>query len=65
MATFEAIYADIGIIKEALVGPLVFHGNYVFSQDGKGANNDNLTNYEKALAAFPDQTISAIIDTKK
>lgn len=34
MDTFESIYVDIGIIKEALVGPAVFYGDYVFSQNG-------------------------------
>lgn len=34
MDTFEAIYADIGVFKHALVGKWVFHGNYMFSQEG-------------------------------
>lgn len=35
MDSFEAVYADIGIFKQALVGPLVFYKDYVFSQEGK------------------------------
>ena len=34
MESFEAIYADIGVLNQALVGPLVFYKDYVFSQDG-------------------------------
>jgi hypothetical protein len=34
MDSFEAVYADIGIFKQALVGPLVFYKDYVFSQMG-------------------------------
>lgn len=29
---FEAVYADVGVFRQALVGPAVFHGNYVYSQ---------------------------------
>ena len=32
--SFEAIYADIGLFNQALVGKWVFHGNYMFSQEG-------------------------------
>lgn len=34
MESFEAIYADIGVFKQALVGPMVFYKDYVFSQMG-------------------------------
>ncbi len=32
--SFEAIYADIGLFNQALVGKWVFHGDYMFSQEG-------------------------------
>ena len=32
--SFEAVYSDIGLFKQALVGKWVFHGNYMFSQEG-------------------------------
>lgn len=34
MEGFEAIYADVGVLKQALIGPAVFHGDYVYSQQG-------------------------------
>ena len=33
--SFEAIYSDIGLFNQALVGKWVFHGDYMFSQQGK------------------------------
>lgn len=35
MESFEAIYSDIGLFNQALVGKWVFHGDYMFSQQGK------------------------------
>lgn len=32
--SFEAIYSDIGMFNQALVGKWVFHGDYMFSQEG-------------------------------
>lgn len=34
MEQFEAVYSDIGLFKQALVGNWVFHGDYMFTQDG-------------------------------
>jgi hypothetical protein len=34
MENYNAIYADIGVLKQALVGKWVFHGDYMFSQNG-------------------------------
>ena len=39
MESFEAIYADIGVFKQALVGPMVFYKDYVFSQAGINTTN--------------------------
>lgn len=43
MESFEAIYSDIGLFNQALVGKWVFHGDYMFSQvgtlDGVESNN--------------------------
>lgn len=35
MESFEAVYSDIGLFNQALVGKWVFHGDYMFSQTGK------------------------------
>ena len=34
MESFDAIYANIGVFKEALVGSAVFYKDFMFSQDG-------------------------------
>ena len=34
METYNAIYSDIGVFGHALVGKWVFHGDYMFSQNG-------------------------------
>lgn len=36
METFKAIYSDIGVFGNALVGNAVFNGKYIFSQEGEG-----------------------------
>lgn len=41
MESFEAVYSDIGLFNQALVGKFVFHGDYMFTQEGK----DDLGNY--------------------
>ena len=43
---FEAIYAQIGVFNQALVGSAVFFGEYVFSQSGRDAKGKPSTNYE-------------------
>lgn len=40
MESFEAIYSDIGLFNQALVGKWVFHGVYMFSQDGVDASGN-------------------------
>ena len=37
MEYFNAIYADIGVFGNALVGKAVFNGNWMFSQQGSGS----------------------------
>ena len=44
---FEAIYSDIGIFKQALIGPAVFYGNYVFSQNGFDNSGNESSQYEQ------------------
>lgn len=34
MKSFEAVYSDIGLFNQALVGKWVFHGDYMFTQEG-------------------------------
>ena len=41
MNNFSAIYSDIGVLKHALVGKWVFHGDYMFSQDGHLGNPES------------------------
>lgn len=43
---FEAIYADIGMFRSALVGSAVFNGYYMFSQNGIDANGNLSNDYE-------------------
>lgn len=46
MENYNAIYADIGVLKQALVGKWVFHGDYMFSQNGIwGYYTNNETKY--------------------
>lgn len=46
MEAFDAIYANIGIFGNALVGSAVFNGDYIFSQQGIRANGNNSTSYQ-------------------
>ena len=39
--SFEAIYSDIGLFNQALVGKWVFHGDYMFSQEGVDASGNS------------------------
>lgn len=56
---FDSIFADVGFFNQATVGQMVFHQNYVFSQQGVGkVNNESVTDYSKftnpqsAIAAY-------------
>lgn len=46
MSTFQAIYTDILVTPNALVGQAVFNGDYMFSQNGIDANGDPLVDQE-------------------
>lgn len=47
MDMFDAIYSDIGIFNQALVGSAVFYQDYIFSQQGveNGAPSSNYQNF--------------------
>ena len=54
--SFEAIYSDIGLFKQALVGKWVFCGNYMFSQEGIDAGGS--ATYED----YSEDIINAIVN---
>ena len=43
---FEAVYADIGVFNQALVGSAVFYKNFVFSQQGVDDNGNYSSHFE-------------------
>lgn len=55
--SFEAIYSDIGLFKQALVGKWVFCGNYMFSQEGTNSSGETAT-YED----YSEDIINAIVN---
>jgi hypothetical protein len=55
MENFNAIYADIGLFNQALVGKWVFHGDYMFSQEGVLGYYTN-ENGEQITLAVPSET---------
>lgn len=65
MTEIESIYSNIGIFKQALVGKSVFHGDWIFSQDG--CKYDNKIKYnspakndyymEEGLNLYDDEKI--------
>lgn len=46
---FEAIYADIGVLKHALVGSAVFWKEYIFSQQGIDIDGNEDSNFENFM----------------
>lgn len=46
--SYNAVYSDIGLFNQALVGSFVFHGDYMFSQEGLGY----LANSNKAYGSY-------------
>ena len=71
MQSYSAIYSDIGVFDHALVGQWVFHGKYMFSQDGKIGSIDyefgdytvgDDISYEKIITEFQSDTLSYIIE---
>lgn len=60
MESFDAMYANIGVFGNALVGSAVFNGDYMFSQQGKNPNTypwSDSTHYEN----FDKELIEAIM----
>lgn len=58
MESFDAMYANIGVFGNALVGSAVFNGDFIFSQQGKNINNwpwTESTHYENFNADFIKQ----------
>ena len=62
MEYFESIYADVGAFNSALVGPMVFHENYMFSQRGTFRDEENKAT-NNALYSVCDNPKSAIEST--
>ena len=50
--SFDAIYADIGILKSALVGSSVFNGQFMFSQQGINKEGHASSKYEGFCGAY-------------
>lgn len=58
MESFDAMYANIGVFGNALVGSAVFNGDFIFSQQGKNINDwpwTESTHYENFNADFIKQ----------
>lgn len=61
---FEAIYSDIGVFNQALVGSAVFYKQYVFSQQGKDHNGNYSDHYED-FGIHKDGIIDFIAEPEK
>ena len=46
---YEAVYADIGVFNQALVGSAVFYKEFIFSQNGIDKNGKETSHYENFL----------------
>lgn len=46
LEAFDAIYANVGIIENGLIGSAVFNNEFMFSQQGIDANGKKSTSYE-------------------
>lgn len=53
MQSFDAIYANIGVFGNALVGSAVFNGHYMFSQQGITASGAATSAYNNFNASDP------------
>lgn len=56
MESFDAMYANIGVFGNALVGSAVFNGDYMFSQQGIDSNGDTSSHYENFNSKDPYNT---------
>lgn len=59
---YEALYASVGIIGNALIGGAVFNNNLMFSQRGKNASDEDVSNYED-VNITPDLSNPDNVDT--
>ena len=55
LEAFEALYAKIGIIPNALIGSAVFNDAYMFSQQGVDENGEISTHYENFNPITPGE----------
>lgn len=55
LEAFEALYAKIGIIPNALIGSAVFNDAYMFSQQGVDENGEISTHYENFNPTTPGE----------
>ena len=53
MEAYDAIYANIGVIANGLIGSAVFNGNYMFSQQGITASGATTSAYENFNTSDP------------
>ena len=64
MESFDAMYANIGVFGNALVGSAVFNGDFIFSQQGKNINDwpwTESTHYENFNADFIKQYMNGTL----
>lgn len=59
LEAFEALYAKIGIIPNALIGSAVFNDAYMFSQQGIDENGEISTHYENFNSITPGKPASS------
>lgn len=52
MEHFEALFAEVGVIANGLVGSAVFNGDYMFSQQGLNQDGAFSTHYEGFLTHY-------------
>ena len=62
MEGYDAIFANVGVIANGLIGSAVFNGDYMFSQQGIDANSNESSHYEYFDPKFVEKTI-IIVDT--
>lgn len=52
MEHFEALFAEVGVIANGLIGSAVFNGDYMFSQQGLDHDGNFSTHYEGFLTHY-------------
>ena len=53
LEAFDALYANVGIIENGLIGSAVFNNEFMFSQQGINTNGGKATNYQDFNRADP------------